>query len=80
MKGSNMAAGYGFISPNWQDGEPVFTHQDTVFIRAVDLGCTPVYHEYSWRCHCSGATHGISTFNTEISLGSLNRVARESRQ
>jgi hypothetical protein len=79
MKGSNMAAGSGFFLPSWQDGEPVFTHQDTILTRALELGCFPVYHEFAWVCRCrDGAFHGVTSHYPEITLASLNRVKRES--
>lgn len=34
--------------------------QDELFIRAVELGCTPVWANYRWECRCPRNAHGYS--------------------
>lgn len=37
-----------------------FTHQDELFMRAVELGCLPKWTGYGWVCMCSHGAHGHS--------------------
>ena len=53
------------------------THQDELFLRAVELGCTPVWMRCQWECRCPECIHGISTTYPAISAPSLARAEAE---
>lgn len=51
-----------------------FNHQDDLFLRAVELGCTPLYTGASWECRCPGAVHAVSTTCAILTIPSLERA------
>lgn len=55
----------------------VLTHQDSLFLRAVELGCTPEWTGNLWVCKCPMCAHGVSTTYTAITVASLERAAVE---
>lgn len=57
-----------------------FTHQDELFVRAVELGCTPVRTSAGWECRCFMATHAISTTYAVITVNSLARFSAEAEK
>jgi hypothetical protein len=57
--------------------ETMHTHQDELFIRAVELGCTPVWTGAFWECRCSRSVHGVSTTYAVITTPSLERAKAE---
>lgn len=51
--------------------------RDEVFIRAVELGCTPVWVGFRWECRCPSAAHGLTTVSPSITTSSLARFEKE---
>ena len=58
---------------------PQFTHQDGIFIRAIELGCTPVLSDQGWACQCPRAPHGMSTTYPVLSLSALARYTEKGK-
>lgn len=54
-----------------------FTHQDDLFLRAVELDCIPVWARCQWECRCPEAVHGVSIAYPAITTGSLERAKTE---
>lgn len=54
---------------------PVFQGllMDAVFLRAVELGCTPVWRNRAWACHCPKSVHG-SEIHGVITASTLERA------
>jgi len=48
-------------------------YQDEVFMRAFELGCTPVRVGFKWECRCPRSEHGTSRVDPEITKASLER-------
>jgi hypothetical protein len=59
-------------------GKPAcFTYQDGLFMRAIELGCTPVITALGWKCECRGAQHGACTSYPMLNTTSLERFRSE---
>lgn len=54
-----------------------FTHQDNIFLRAIALGCTPLWDGFAWQCRCPRIVHGVSTTYTVVTYRSLERASVE---
>lgn len=62
--------------------EPEYTYQemrDNLFIRATELGCTPVWVNFRWECRCPGTVHGLSAINPQVSFSVLEKFAEVTR-
>lgn len=49
--------------------------RDNLFIRSVELGCTPIWTGLRWECRCPNTEHGFSQANPQISDAAMSRFA-----
>jgi hypothetical protein len=61
----------------WGPAPRQMTRQDELFMRAVELACTPVWSGIQWECRCRQAIHGGASHTPAITQASLVRAAVE---
>lgn len=58
--------------------EPEFVFQearDNLFVRAVELGCTPVWTGFRWECRCPNTEHGFTQAAPQLSDSKMQKFA-----